>query len=168
MNSKDYLINRILTCCYFDNEKVFFNVRKAYIEKELNKVACFSLKKVHSLNIMETEKYDLLLISAEDIADLEFESWLKKLYSKIFVQYSVKLPVLIIADIEHTTLQDLFLWAIDQNWYFDIISPAHILSLPIRVANLIRISEHLREMSRYNERLIQLENQLIEIKKKSP
>ena len=43
------------------------------------------------------------------------------------------------------------IWA--SNWYFDIIHPDHLTSLPVRIANLLRIHDHLAELHRYEAEL---------------
>ena len=42
------------------------------------------------------------------------------------------------------------------NWYFDIVASDQLDSLPIRVANLLRIHDHLHELHRYSAALSSL------------
>ena len=48
---------------------------------------------------------------------------------------------------------------IQSNWYYDFINPSHLGSLSIRIANLIKIHDHLHELSRYEKELTSLQKQ---------
>ena len=50
--------------------------------------------------------------------------------------------------------------AAGMNWYFDILSMEHIDSMPIRVANLLRIHDHLHELERYQNTLATLNHRV--------
>ena len=57
-------------------------------------------------------------------------------------------------------------FAIDENWYFDVIDPDHLDSLPMRVANLLRIHDHLHELSRYEKSLADLQADVRQMQQK--
>jgi hypothetical protein len=42
---------------------------------------------------------------------------------------------------------------LNSNWYFDLLHPDHLSSLPVRVANLLRMHDHLHELLRYEKEL---------------
>ena len=48
-------------------------------------------------------------------------------------------------------------------WYFDLINPAHMDSLPIRVANLCKIREHLLQLQNYQDEMRVLHQRIDEI-----
>lgn len=100
---------------------------------------------------------DLLLINAAGAmtaaGDL-FPQWLRGVRRRIVNAKAsghagIWSPALIIADVDFSTLADLWPEASQDNWYFDILAPTHLSSLPIRVANLLRIHDHLHEIKRY-------------------
>jgi hypothetical protein len=110
---------------------------------------------------------DLLLISTTLADDEQFTTWLKALSQKIKKQGMIWIPALIVSKADFKLVQAVFEQATEDNWYFDIVHPDQMSSLPIRVANLLRIHDHLHEMLRYQgalddlaQRVSKLESEL--------
>ena len=96
---------------------------------------------------------DLAIIAAQSVDPAHFATWLRGLAQKIKRQNQIWMPALILSDAPFSVLREILPEARAENWYFDILAPAHLSSLPIRVANLLRIHDHLRELRRYEDAL---------------
>ena len=120
----------------------------------------FSMHQVKGLSDPKFSPCDLLIIDAHKLPAENFPQWLFAFSKKIESQGFIWVPALIISSASFITLKEVLNRAIEMNWYFDIMKEEHMDSIPIRVANLLRIHDHLHEMKRYEESLNALSNQL--------
>jgi hypothetical protein len=67
---------------------------------------------------------------------------------------------LIVAELPVNEARLLMEHAIKSNWYFDVVRPEHLDSLPVRVANLLRIHDHFHELRRNSETLDRLQDRV--------
>ncbi len=149
--------------CYWDSEKRFVDAHKLNFEKQLSFLPDFDLITLKSLDSENFNPCDLLLISALLVEDHEFSQWLLGINKRILHQNSIWTPALIFSEVEGYELSSAMHEFAANNWYFDIVNPKHIDSIPIRVANLLRIHDHLHEIMRYQERLDSMQDKIIEI-----
>jgi hypothetical protein len=103
---------------------------------------------------------DLVIITADHVPEEEFVRWLDGLSKSVKRQGAVWVPALIIADVSPLSWRDSWLAVVKNNWYFDIITTDALASIPIRVANLLRIHDHLHELSRYAAAVDTLQGQV--------
>jgi len=154
------LNKRQLRVCYWDSEKRITGATKAALEMYLGKLGGVDLVPLNSLNDEAFSPCDLLILTAEHVPAASFGNWLTSMQAKIQRQRDIWTPALIMAQVDFSDLQEIFPWSIKANWYFDIIRADHLESLPIRVANLLRIHDHLHELKRYNEQLRTLDERM--------
>ena len=158
--------NRRRRLCYWDSQKNSVGATKINFERHLKFLPDFDLIELKSLDAPEINPCDLLIVGAERIPSEEFTSWLKRLNLRILQQNRIWTPALIFSSADFVDLSsDLHEFA-DNNWYFDILNPLHIESMPIRVANLLKIHDHLHELHRYKSQLDAMQNQISEIEMK--
>lgn len=165
--------NRHLRVCYLDSEKRFIGSAKLQFEEKLAKVAQIELVPLQSLDDPKFHPCDLLVLTANLIPEDHFKEWLTRLRKNMRSQAKVWTPALILSDIEFPVLNEIFQMASAENWYFDIVTTEHYESLPIRIANLLRVHDHLHELRRYSEtlanlqiRVDKLEDELTDFRKK--
>jgi hypothetical protein len=142
-------MNRNLKIGVHDQEPRIFNRIKAALESQINRLASVQICTIKSLTD-SIENLDLLLIVAPPLNGESFTKWLNSIESRCSNPESIWTPCLIIADIDFVDLNELLAPASKTNWYFDIVHSQHLNSLPIRVANLLRIADHLKELLRYD------------------
>ena len=134
--------------CYWDAEKKFTDSSKINFERHLSFLPDFDLVNLVSLEDENFQPCDLLIVAATAIDEDIFHDWLKGLNKRIIRQNSIWTPCIIVTEISFAeSSQSLHTFA-DNNWYFDILHPHHTDSIPIRVANLLKIHDHLHELFR--------------------
>lgn len=162
MNSKSAFRN--LRICYLNSDPKVILREKVHLESLLKQIATIDLIEVSSIDDKQLNPCDLIILSATHIPSEEFPRWLEGLHRRLKSQRSIKIPAMIIADLPFKTLNKFLKDIVGYNWYFDIFSMKESDSLPIRVANLLRIHDHLHELSRYDETLSNLEEQVSKVK----
>lgn len=140
---------RTLKLKYWNAETRFVDADRANLEHHLKRLGEVEITAVKALDGPDLLPVDLLLIAAQMVPAKDFPQWLGGLRKRFQTPEKIWIPAVILADVPFDVLSGLLPEAVRDNWYFDILSPAHIASLPIRVANLLRINDHLHEMKRY-------------------
>lgn len=151
MTSATVFPNRTLRVSYWNIEKRVVDSERMSLETHLKQLGDVKITQVDGLDVPGAMPCDLLIVAAQILATQAFPTWLAGLSQRIQKQGHIWTPALILADIPFGVLRDILPAAVRDNWYFDILSPQHIESLPIRVANLLRIHDHLNELSRYGQ-----------------
>lgn len=163
---------RSIKICYWNAESRVLDAERMDLEKHLKRLGQVSIITVPTLESPELLGADLLIVAAQMVPEDKFPTWLKSFSKRIQVVGRVWTPALILADMPFEVLSEIWPDVTKENWYFDILAPSHMASLPIRVANLIRIYDHLHEIRRYADALTEvstkvrhLEGQVAAIKK---
>lgn len=149
-------MDRELRVCYFNASPNIVDANQLNLEQKLMALGDLQIDTLESINDPSFAPCDLLIIAAQKIPEEEFTNWLTGLSQKLQKQGNIWVPVLIVANPSYLILQQVLEQAIKMNWYFDIINEHHFGSLPIRVANLLRIHDHLHELKRYESTLDEL------------
>lgn len=136
------------------------------VERRL--AALYQLTLVHggALDDPQLRDTDLLIVGALGVDGDGFASWLERLAKTAAAGPQIWTPAVIVSDLPFDRLADQLSFAHSENWYFDILHPDHVDSLPIRVANLLRISAHLRELLRYDAIIHDLRRQTQEMEER--
>lgn len=154
---------RHLRICYWDAENQLYGAHKAALESKLSLMGDTKFVGLKSLDDASFDPCDLLIIAADKIPEDAFPKWIEQLHKRVKANYQIWTPALILADLSFATLDAILTSAVKSNWYFDIISINHLDSLPIRVANLLRIHDHLHELRRYHQELDRLSERVVKM-----
>lgn len=166
IDQKIEIFDRKLEIIYWTIENRTLSPTRAKLEKHLQQLGQIQLHLPKTFDEALSLTPDIWVISALSIPEDAFQKWLNALRQRIRQADRIWTPALIIADMPFTTLNAVMLDAVQDNWYFDIISSQHLDSIPIRVANLVRIHDHLQELKRYNEAINQLSSKVLELEEK--
>lgn len=122
---------------------------KLNLERFLKLLPSITLKKVKGIEDPDFLPCDLAVVYAWHLTQIELKTWLENFEKRWKKQGAIWIPALIVSPLEISELMGSMeeIWA--SNWYFDIIHPDHFQSLPVRIANLLRIHDHLSELHRY-------------------
>ena len=142
--------------CYLNSAPHVVDIHRASLERNLQLLFQFDVVAINGLNDPSFSPCDLLVVAAERIQGDKFTDWLKSFANRIQRQGSIWVPALIVAEVANAVMRDLIENAVGMNWYFDIVSPDQLDSLPIRIANLLRIHDHLHELRRYSKTIQEL------------
>lgn len=148
---------RKLRVTYWNSQSRVVDTELAVFEKYLARLGDVNLVPIDSLDDPAFSPSDLLIVAATKIPDDQFVTWLKAMIKKISERGQIWTPCIFTSELQFDDLVDILPVAVEENWYFDIVSPAQFLSLPIRVANLLRIHDHLHELRRYEDILNDLQ-----------
>lgn len=166
-NSQAWLPNRRLRVCVWNPTPAMAGASALAIEQQLKNLGSIQLVHLKALDDQELHPCDLLVLPASYIEEETFVTWLKGIESRLARQGGIKIPAMIYAHIALSVQRELLQWAVASNWYFDIVDPDHLSSLPIRIANFLRLHDHLHEVARMqttvenlSERITTLENNL--------
>jgi hypothetical protein len=153
-------LNRPLKICYWNSEKRFAGTQKSTLENYLK-----LLSPELNLTLVDTSDQieallplDLLIVSADHVADDAFSKWVGNLQSKLVRQNGVWIPAIFLANIKFDALLEMLKSTYQSNFYFDVISGNHLESLPLRVANLLRIHDHIHEIGRFEQQYNSLQD----------
>jgi hypothetical protein len=149
--------------CYWDSDPKRFGSAKAQIERQLTYLPQMTVHSLTSLDDPEFFPCDLLIAFAGQIPDDELYTWIEGLKKRIQRQGKIWTPALILSSVGFADLSSWLHEYAESNWYFDILNPDHIASLPIRVANLLRIHDHLHELNRYYDQLTTMQEKIATI-----
>jgi REP element-mobilizing transposase RayT len=154
-----------------DQEPRLFTRVKADIESQLKRLASVDFVQISNVPTLR-EDLDLLIVVSPPLSGESFAQWVKGIEARVIRDDGIWIPCLMIADVDFQDLNAMLQHITNSNWYFDIANPAHLSSLPVRVANLTRISSHIRELRNYDRivrdlsaRVQHLENQLLNFSK---
>jgi hypothetical protein len=174
MTSSTIFPNRTMRVSYWNIEKRVLDSERMSLEKHLEQLGDIKVTPVDGLDAPGAMPCDLLIVAAQILAGQDFPTWLTGLSQRIQRQGYIWTPALILADMPFGVLRGILPAAVSDNWYFDILAPQHMESLPIRVANLLRIHDHLHELKRYGSvvdelsvKTEKLENELQKLKAKA-
>ncbi len=151
MTTKDLFDDRRMRVCHWNATPGFVSSASAVIEQKLKLLLKLEMVEVRSLDDPAIKPVDVLFISAEGLEDEHYPSWLKSISPRIPRAHGIPAPTIIFGDISSVVQSELLRWAVEGNWYFDIVEPGQVSSLTVRVANFLRIHDHLHEIRRMGE-----------------
>lgn len=142
--------------CYVDSERRIVDMRKSALERALGRLGSIRLTEIKGVDDPAFFPCDLLIVAAEHVPDENFPDFVSGLSKRILAQQKIWCPAIIFSDVGFDVLRGIFVEIVRDNWYFDIVHSDQLSSLPVRVANLLRIHDHLHEMRRYQNDLDEL------------
>jgi len=134
---------------YWNAEARVVDAERLSLESHLRRLGDVSVDAATTLEEAYGATPDLIIIAAPRMAEADFPVWLAGTRKRMQAQNGIWTPVVVLADVGFDVLADQLLAAAADNWYVDVVSPTHVSSLPIRIANLLRIHDHLHELYRY-------------------
>jgi hypothetical protein len=140
---------RTLRIAHWSTDPRLVDADAMVLEKHLKRLGEVTVERVKTLEDALAAPRDLIIVAAQRVDAGAFAGWLDGLRKRLTAQGGIWVPALILADVPFDVLSEILPAAVADNWYFDILAPAHAASLPIRVANLLRIHDHLHELKRY-------------------
>jgi hypothetical protein len=138
---------------YWNFDSKVLDRHRMSLEVHLRRLGQLDVAQVPALEDPGVETSDLLVIGAHLVEEEHFSQWLRSIRKRLLAQGAIWVPVLILSECSFDSLREMLVESIADNWYFDIIAPRHMASLPIRVANLLRIHDHIQELERYAKAL---------------
>ena len=148
-----------LRVAYWDQSPRHLSSWKDLLERYLRQITEIKCIDVKSLDQAAREQVDLTIVHAEHLDREAFHQWLSGLMKTARNSQAIWIPTLIVTRMNFADVRPLFSPTYEENWYCDLIHPDHIDSLPLRVVNLIKIHDHLKELKRYRVSLENLEKQ---------
>ncbi len=146
--------------CILNLDPKFVNLPKLKLEIELKAMVDIELVEIKGLDDPTFLPCDLLIVEAQGVSIGDFQQWLKAFQARLVTQADIWVPSLIVAELPANEARLLMEHAVKSNWYFDVVHPEHLDSLPVRVANLLRIHDHLHELRRYSQTLDRLQDRV--------
>ncbi len=143
--------------CSWDLEPRRLDSLKSMLELQLRFLPQVTWHKLKSIDDQNLLPCDLLVVYAGHLGEEELLVWLQGFEKRLKKQEAIWIPALIITPLELTRVEDLLDMTLKSNWYFDLIHPDHFSSLSVRVANLLRIHDHLHELLRYETEIQKLQ-----------
>jgi len=150
------VLERTLRVKYLVADKRFVDADRMLLEKHLKRISDVRLTEIKSIEDADFLPCDLLIVAAKNVAAVDFKRWLSGFKKRVHGDGSIWVPALILSEVEFEDLRDILLETVNENWYFDVMHANHMASLPIRVANLLKINDHLHELGRYEKALTDL------------
>ena len=107
---------------------------------------------------------DLLIIEAMDLKIENPLEWMEKQQNKILRNNGIPIPTLVINPSHYLDIAIDIFEHITSNWYYDFIHPDQLNSITIRIANLLKIHDHLHELNRYEKELTTMQSDVDQLK----
>lgn len=166
MTAKLLFDQRRIRVCSWNATPGFISAASAAVEQQLRQLVQLDIIEVKSLDDPAISPCDLLLISADGFEEDQYPVWLKTISGRIPKAHGINVPTIIFGALSAPIQAEILRWAFEGNWYFDIVDFEHITSLPVRVANFLRIHDHLHEIRRMSEEMKSLDARVIEMESK--
>ncbi len=138
----------------------------AFVESHLKVFFESQVEVVKDHEQIKSPDFDIGLVQAQELELPEFLKWLDSFEKKRADASLIQVPFIIVTPISPADVAKLFVRVVETNWYFDLVHPMQLQSLPIRVANLIRIKLHIEELQRYNLELDQMAEKIAQLEEK--
>ena len=145
--------NRKLRVCFFEENSRIVDAVGILLMQQLKQLAELDKFNISSIQDLKQQPTDLIVVAATSVPERQLTNWLAKFGEAIASNQGIRTPALIVSKASFASLKETLLQAYQANWYFDIVHPDELASLPIRVANLLRIHDHLHELVRYRQQL---------------
>lgn len=139
----------------------------AAIDAQLERTLTVKVSRISSLSELSSRHWDLVIVDAQILNETEIPSWIEGLYGKLIGTSTIWIPALIFSTCSPATTIKICEQMVALNWYFDIVHPDHVSSIPLRIANLIRIHNHLRELLEYKSILDDLQQRVDAVESQS-
>ena len=149
--------------CTWDLDPRRFDSLKPLLERQLSFLPQVDWHRLKSLDDPLLFPCDLLVTYAWHLAETELVEWLRGFEQRMKRQDAIWIPALVITPLSLTRVDDILERTLAANWYFDLVHPDHLSSLPVRVANLLRIHDHLHELGRYASELTRMQEEISRI-----
>ncbi len=131
----------------------------ARVEATLKSISEVKTLVISSGTDPKLNRCSILIVFANNLDDQQMVTWVKGIAKRLDPE-SINIPWLIICESSEGVQKELLRYALDENWYFDLVSPEHLDSLTTRIGSLIRISDHISEIHRYDAEIKTLETQV--------
>ena len=151
---------RTLRVVYCPADPRVVDGERVRLEKSLKQLGAVQISTVKSLDDLTPSPVDLLAVAAQTVPTEQFPVWLRSFKQRVRKSVGIWTPAIILANLPFEILNEVMAEAVQDNWYFDILSGDQLSSIPIRVANLIRIHDHLLELEKYASTLESLSNKV--------
>jgi hypothetical protein len=153
-------LTRNYQACFLSlNPKVLTGISAA-IESQITKIVPVQVQKIETMDEVASGTWNLLIVDAQILGDNELSLWIDKLHERMKKNSAVWTPALILSRCTIGASLRILEQMIAFNWYFDIVNPDHLESIPLRIANLIRIHDHLGELNQYRQLLENLQQRV--------
>ena len=152
--------------CYMNRNPRELTTQKLHLErlvKSLGEVSCVDVSSIEDEAVKDS---DLVVIGGIDVPEDQLGRWISRIGSRMEDLGNIWVPVIFVSDAKFLALRELLNQCAQSNWYFDIVNSAHFESLPVRIANLFRIHDHLKELFRYSEEINTLQERLEELERR--
>jgi hypothetical protein len=143
--------NRRLRICLWNATPGFVSAASAAFDQHMRHLVQLESVQLKQLDDPQATPCDLLIILAEGLDEDQILPWLQSIAPRVPQAQGIPVPSVIFTAISAAVQRELLRWAVDGNWYFDIVDPDHAASLPVRVANFLRLHDHLHEVRRMND-----------------
>jgi hypothetical protein len=140
---------RTLRIVYWPADARVVDQDRARLEQGLRQLGSLQIETLKTLDELAAKPADLLVVAAQTVPGEQFSKWLRSFKERVKNRGGIWTPALILANLPFPILNEVMPEAVQDNWYFDILAADHLASMPIRVANLLRIHDHLHELQRY-------------------
>jgi hypothetical protein len=147
--------------CIWDLEPRRADALKLNVERSLRFLPQLDLVRLKALDDPNLLPCDLLVVFATHLGEEELITWLSGFEKRMAQQQQgIWIPALIVNACEMTRVVEVLEQTLNSNWYFDLLHPDHLSSLPVRVANLLRMHDHLHELLRYEKELKRMQTDI--------
>jgi hypothetical protein len=150
--------------CTWDLEPKRADALKLQMERSLRFLPQLDLVRLKALDDPNLLPCDLLVVYAWHLGEEELTTWLSGFEKRLAQQQQgIWIPALIMSSLELSRVAEVLEHTLSSNWYFDLLHPDHLSSLPVRVANLLRMHDHLHEMLRYEKEIKRMQTDISRI-----
>ena len=145
---------------FWDVESKYFDYAKPLLTRALKRWTQLDIVTIKDLEEASSKSCDIVCISASHVPKNSLTKWLTSLAERFQSNQLIWVPALILSEHTFDTGAHLAEVSSEWNWYYDLLMPNHLDSIPVRVANLVKIHQHLRELRRYDKELKQLSSEV--------
>ena len=143
---------------YYNMDEKVLTPYISKVESQISSIKHIDLQKTDRLRNVEA---DLIIVSSP-LGGEELVRWIKRLIEdQKNVDKCTLSPMIFVTDTQFSEIESM-IWECfsDTNWYFDIVNRDNLDFLSMRIAFLLKVSDQLREIKEYDERIAELSDKL--------
>ncbi len=145
---------------------MYYNMDEKILTPYISKVESL-VSSIEQIDLQKTDNIrgvqaDLIIVSSP-LGGEELLRWIQRLIDdKNKDKNSIWTPILFVTDADLSEVESLVWKCISEtNWYFDIVNRDNLEFLSIRIAFLLKVSDHIREIEEYDQKISELSSRVV-------
>ena len=144
---------------------MYYNMDEKILTPYISKVESL-VSSIEQIDLQKTDRIrdieaDLIIVSSP-LGGEELVRWIQRLIDdKNQYKSLIWTPIIFVTDADLSQVESVMWKCISEtNWYFDIVNRDNLEFLSLRIAFLLKVSDHIRELKEYDKKILELSSRI--------